>query len=199
MAEDIKALIEKIQQEGVQAAQDKAREIETAAKLKAHELIERAKLDAEKIIAEAEEKISREKESAHVSLKQAARDTLLVLKKEISSTLDKVIAQEIHQALKPEELAKMIIALAKEPPVKDGVDIIVNLKKEDQQTLEKHFLDTLKHEIKKGIILKASDDITAGFMISFDSGKSYFDFSDKALAEYIGSCVRPGLKEILGD
>ena len=53
MAEQIKDLIEKINQEGIKAAEEKARQVEEAAKQKADEILAKAKLEAERIIAEA--------------------------------------------------------------------------------------------------------------------------------------------------
>ena len=46
-------------------------------------------------------------------------------------------------------------------------------------------------------MLKPAEDILGGFTISFDSGKSQFDFTDQALAEYIGQYLKPKLEEIL--
>ena len=71
------------------------------------------------------------------------------------------------------------------------------LKEQDKIKLEGHFLNKLKGELKKGIELRGQADIQAGFIISFDSGKSHFDFSDKALAQYLGSYVKPKVAEIL--
>jgi vacuolar-type H+-ATPase subunit E/Vma4 len=55
----------------------------------------------------------------------------------------------------------------------------------------------LEAQLKKGILLQASDEVKAGFTISFDAGKSQFEFTDRSLAEYISKCLRPDLAEIL--
>ena len=47
------------------------------------------------------------------------------------------------------------------------------------------------------VVCREVQDIRAGFVISYDGGKSQWDFSDKALAEYIGSCLNPKLNVIL--
>jgi vacuolar-type H+-ATPase subunit E/Vma4 len=57
----------------------------------------------------------------------------------------------------------------------------------------------LREETGKKIIVRPSGDISHGFSISFDSGKSCYDFSDKALAEYIGTYLKPRLNRILGE
>ena len=53
MAEEIRDLIEKINQEGILAAEEKAKNIEDAAKQKADDILNRAKLQAEDMITDA--------------------------------------------------------------------------------------------------------------------------------------------------
>jgi len=195
MADEIKELIEKIQEEGIQAAEDKAREIENQSKLKAEEIVKKAKAEAEKLIAEAKDEIAKMQESSKSLLKQAGRDLILSLRKEINTMLEKLIVSGVRQPLNPEEMAKILTALIKNYSAKE--DVIIRLNKEDLGNIEKGFLDALKAETKKGITLRPSDDIQAGFTISYDGGKSYYDFTDKSLAEYIGSYLKPKLNELL--
>ncbi|MFH1622747.1 MAG: V-type ATP synthase subunit E family protein [Candidatus Omnitrophota bacterium] len=197
MAEEIKNLIEKIQQEGIQAAEDKARQIEEQAKQKVNHILEKAKREAEKITQDAKANAAKMEESAKASLKQAARDLLITLRKEINSMLDKLIVSQVGQALDAHELSKIITLLIKECKDKAKEEIMILLKKEDLQKIEKGLLSELKEETKKGIVLKPSEDITGGFIISFDSGKSHYDFTDKALAEYISLYLKPKLGKIL--
>ncbi|NQU73603.1 MAG: hypothetical protein HQ547_02710 [Candidatus Omnitrophica bacterium] len=197
MSEELKGLIEKIQQEGVKAGEDRARDIEQQAKGQAKDIVEKAKREAEKLIAEAKDKAVKTEESTKTSLKQAGRDLLLGLRKEINSMLDRLISSRVREALNPGALAKIITLLVKEH--KEKGDIIISLKKEDIENLEKGFLGELNEETKKGITLKPSEDIHGGFIISYDGGKSHYDFTDKALAEYIGQYLKPKLDEVLKD
>ncbi len=197
MTDDIKNLIEKIQKEGIKAAEDKARDIQEEAKLCASEIIEKAKKEAERIILEAKDNAAKTQESTRTSLKQAGRDLFISVKREVNNMLNKLIVASVRQSLAPEELSKIITMLIKDHKGKDKEGIIISLKKEDIEKLEKCFLNELKGEIKKGIVLKPSEDIQGGFIISYDGGKSHFDFTDKALAEYIGSYIKPKVGEIL--
>ena len=197
MEENVKALIEKIQQEGIEAAQEKAREIEIQAEKAAEALLAKARLQAEKILSEAAQQAAETEESTRQELNQAARDMLLMLRKEISALLERIITAQVRQGLSPAELAKIITAIIKEQGSsgKDGITITLN--KADLEQLQHAFIEETRQALKKGVVLKASEDIGAGFTLSFDSGKSHFDFTDKALAEYIGSCLKPKLVEIL--
>lgn len=195
--EEIKELITKIQQEGIKIAQDKAQRIEEETKKAAADILHKAKTEADKIIKEAKEASCAMQAATENTLKQAGRDLVLSLKKEINAVLEKIIARQIRQALTPAELEKIIAALVKGTQQKEASHIEVILNKEDLKKLEDGFLEKLKSELKKGVTLKASEDILAGFMISFDQGKSYFDFSDKSLADYIATYLKPQLAGIL--
>lgn len=194
MAEDLKSLIEKIQEEGVQAGQRKAKEIDERARQEARQILEKARAEAKKLLAEAKEEIKRTEESSRVSLKQAGRDLMLSLRKEIASMLERLVATRVREALTAEEMAKLIAVLVRECRGKE--DVVVCLKKEDLEKVQKALFAELKEEAKKGIALKASDEISAGFLISFDAGKSHFDFSDKALADYMVRYLKPQLIHI---
>lgn len=196
MAEEIKDLIEKINREGIQAAEEKARQIDVQADKSARQILEKARADAERIIADAQKKSVDIKESTHTLLKQAGRDLLLSLRKEINLMLDKLIASVVTEAFSAQEMAKIIICLAENYTAAEKSGITVALKKEDLEHLEKGLLSGLKDELNKGITLTPSEDIRAGFTISYDSGKSHYDFTDKGLSEYIGAYLKPKLGEL---
>lgn len=197
MSEELKGLIEKIKTEGIQAAQEKAEAIIEEAKQKAAGILERANSEAQKLIQEANERIAKTEGASRTALKQAGRDTLISLRKEILLLLDKIIRASIQEALPPPELGKIISGLIKDISHKPKEGLEITLKKEDIEKIEKGFLSELKDEIRKGIALKPSEEISAGFLISFDSGKSHFDFTDKSLAEYLATYLKPKLAELL--
>jgi Archaeal/vacuolar-type H+-ATPase subunit E len=197
MAEEIKELIEKIRSEGVKAGEDKAKAIELDASKKARQIIADAEAEAGKILSEARESISRSESSSKSSLKQAARDVIIGLKKEILATLNNITLSHVQKTLTIEETGKLIAHLLKDCRPKSKGDVIVSLKKEDADKLAGVFMSELSEELKKDLVLKSSEDIRAGFTISYDRGRSYYDFTDKALAGYIGTYIRPKLSEIL--
>ena len=197
MAEEIRDLIEKINQEGIKAAEEKAQNIEAAAKQRADDILAQARLEAGEMIAVAKDRIHREDEKGKTLLAQAGRDLLLSLRKEINAMLGRIVVSDIHQVLTPEALFKLLSEVVKNYKAGESSDITVFLNKEDLEHLEKNFLNKLREETKKKIILMPAEEISGGFTISFDSGKSCYDFTDKALAEYIGTYLKPKLNKIL--
>jgi len=197
MVEEIRDLIEKINQDGIRAAEEKARNIEAAATQRADEIQDQARRDAEGMVAAARERIRREEESEKTLLTQAGRDLLLSLRNEINAMLDRIVVSEIHKALTPGALSTLLIEVVHHYGARENGDIAVALNKEDLETLETNFLHQLREETKKNIVLRPAEEISGGFIISFDSGRSCYDFTDRALAEYIGVYLKPKLNRIL--
>jgi len=197
MPEEIKGLIEKIQKEGVEKAREDGRKIVEEARKASAGIIEKAKQEADAIIQKAKEESGRAKESTEASLRQAGRDLLISLRAQINALLKKVITHKASEALTPQEMAKMIQALINGYAQKQKPDKIeAFFSKDDLAKMKDGFLGKLSEEAGKGITLKSSDDISAGFTISFDSGKSHFDFSDQALADYISGHLNKELAKI---
>lgn len=197
MVEDIRDLIEKINQDGIRAAEEKARNIENAARQKADDIIAAARHEAEDMISLANERIRRDDEKERTLLVQAGRDLLLSLREEINAMLGRIMVTDIRKALIPEALSLILAEAVRKSGGEESGDIIVSLSPEDHENLEQHFFTQLREETRKKIIVRPSDDISKGFTISYDSGRSYYDFSDKALAEYIGTYLKPKLNRIL--
>lgn len=197
MAQEIKDLIAKIQQEGIQVAQEQAAQIKAQADRAAMKTIAEAKIEAQSIIEQANIQAKKLDDSTRAVLKQAGRDLLISLRQEIISMLDRLIKMDLRQALTAQELSGVISVLIKSAPLTLGSQIIVSLNKSDKEKLEQGFLSQLVEETKKSIVLKSTDGIDSGFVISFDAGKSIFDFSGQALSDYICGRLRPELNKIL--
>ena len=199
MAEEIRDLIEKINKEGIRAAEEKAQIIESAAKQRADEILSLAKREAEEIVAAAKDRVRREDEKEKILLAQAGRDLLLSLRKEINAMLDCIVVAEVRDALTPEALSGIISGAVRNYCSAKQGNVTVFLNNGDLEILDKHFMNKLSEETKKTIILRPSKEISGGFTISFDEGKSCHDFTDRALADNIGTLLKPKLNQILRD
>ncbi len=199
MAEDIRDLIDKIQSEGIQAAEENARQIEGLAQQRADEIISSAKMQADRMLSDAHERIRRDEESQRALLAQAGRDLLLSIRNEINSMLQSLIKSDTQKALNSEALSRLLSEMILRSGRSETGGIEISMRKEDLEFFEHHYLHTLSEATKKEIVLKASDEISGGFIISYDSGRSWFDFSDESLADYIGEHLKPKLKGILED
>jgi len=199
MSQQVQELIDKIKSEGVQAAEDKAREIENQAKDQAQSIIADSKRQAEQIIVEAKQEVKKMQESTRMALKQSSRDMLLSLRKEIEQTLQKIITTQVSDTLTSENLATILEAVIQkfiEDKASDS-EIVVNLNPEDLEQLKSGFIAKLQKQLKQPIKFRSSDDIGKGFSISFDAGKSAFDFTDASLAEQLGSYLNTQVADLV--
>lgn len=199
MAEDIQGLIEKIKREGIQAAEVKAHDIEAQAKQNADEIVKKARQEAEIILENAKEMSVRTEKDTQVLLKQAARDLVLAFKKELNDILNKIIAAEIKPVLNSEQIAELLFVLIKDYAQAEKEGLVITLPKADQENLQQYLFSRLKEEVKKGITFKTNDDIQAGFQISYDAGKSYYDFTEQSLIDYLSARIKPKLAELFKD
>lgn len=197
MAEELKELIEKIQHEGVKVAEEKAAAIEIQAKRRAEDIVKNAEREAGRIVGEAKVQVERLEQGSKDSVKQVARNTMLSLRKEIDAMLGRLVGAHVHKALTSEELGRILATIVKGCGSVHKGEIAVSIRKEDLEKTEKALIAELGQEVKKGITLKATADLRGGLLISYDSGRSYFDFSDKALAEYLASQLKPALADII--
>ena len=197
MTQEIKGLIEKIQQEGIQVAEEKAAQIQNQAQETAKQIIIDAKAEAQKILLQAKQEVARSQESTKSLLAQAARDMLISLRAEIQAMLHSLLVTYSRQALPAEALGKIIAVLIKEYGMQRKDTVVVTLRTEEVEKIGKILFSELGEQAKKGILLKGSDDVQAGFLISWDGGSSQFTFTDQALAEYIAVALNPRLKDFL--
>jgi len=199
MSENLKALLEKINREGIHSGEEKARAIESKANKDAEKILRDAKKLADEIVQKAKTEAEKTKINADLSIKQASRDLLLGLKEEIRNTLNKIMAGEITKALSNEEIAGILANLIEKYADKNGKteDIKILVNKSDLDKIKHTFISKLKDKIAAGVEFRPSQNINAGFSISFDKGKSYFDFSDEGLLETLGVYLNPELAKII--
>jgi len=197
MVEDISDLIEKINQEGIRAAEEKAHTIEAEAKQRADTILSRARADADEMIAAANERIRNEDEREKALLVQAGRDLILSLRGEIDAMLGRIVVSDSRQSLTADTISRILSEIIRNYDMAERSDITVTLNGKDLELLEKHYLQKLRQETQRGIMLRPGEDIQGGFTISFDNGKSCYDFTDSALAGYIMTYLKPKLRKIL--
>ena len=201
MPEQIQELISKIKTEGIEEAQKKAKVIEAQAQEQAQRIVAKAKEEANRLMAEANVNIQKSKEAAEKALQQAARDTLLNLRQDIQKTLKRITLENVGKALTPDELSAIIAHLIEKSFDKksSAKDMRIILSDADCEKLKKGLVSKLQEKLKEEIRLQSSSEVTKGFLISFDGGKSAFDFTDESLTEFLSAYLNPEIAALLED
>lgn len=171
----IQDLVTSIRKEGIDAANAQAESILAEAKKKADAIISEARAEAENAKTAAAKEIGIMKESASVSADQAKRDAVLAFKKEIQTEYEKILKNDVKNALSGDSLGKLIRAAV------TGEDV-------SKYTAEvAEVADTLKaelaQEIENGLEIRPTKGVKAGFRLAAKDGSGYFDCTDTEIAE----------------
>lgn len=199
MSQQVQELIDKIKSEGIQTAKQEANKITKQAQDQASKINEDAKAATDQLLVNTKEDIKKMQESTNMALQQSCRDMLLALRGQIENMLKKIISLEVKDSLTADQLANIITEVIKNSSEADQStsDIRVVLNAKDLKKLEESFVAKLQKQVKGTIQLESSDDIDKGFTISYDAGKSSFDFTDESLAQYLSQYLNAQVSNIL--
>ena len=99
MAESIESFVAKLQSEGVQAGEEAAAKIRTAAQEQAEQIVQEARQQAEKIITDAQTEAESTWAKSQNELKLAARDAAMRLRDTLTKALRMVLVGPIEEQL----------------------------------------------------------------------------------------------------
>jgi len=193
----LKELLEKINNEGIRTADEKAAGIISNAEKKAEGIIADARKEAEKIISSAKSEAARAEAGGKAAITQAGRDLLLKIKAEIENLFKNIIDAEVSGALSGKVLEDAVSVVVK--AWADKGDYVVQLSEKDFKELEKGLISKLAAEIKGGVEIKPFAGVDSGFRLSEKDGSAYFNFTAEAVAENIAELLNPKLAEIIQD
>jgi V/A-type H+-transporting ATPase subunit E len=197
----LQELIDKIKRDGIESATAEAAKVKKDAEAEASRTIEAAKKEAADIIAKAKTDAERSEKAGDAALAQASRNAVLAFKDEIQTLLDKLIAEKTASALDEGTLKAVLPELLKNwassaAAGKDpAFDVLVS--EGDAAKLKDWFVSKVQAEVGKGVELKASRALAAGFRIASKDGAAYYDFSADAVADILSAYLNPKLGAIL--
>jgi V/A-type H+-transporting ATPase subunit E len=196
MSIQVKELIDKIKNEGVLAAETEAEKIISEAEAKAAQIIKDAETRAEAHKAQAEKEIEQQKAAGIAAIKQAARDVLIGLDKQLVKRMDTVIIEAVDTALNTSLTEKIIVEMINAWAEKGEEGIRVVLSSKDAETLKESLKGKLSQELRDGVEIIPSAKFDKGFRIGGSSGVLY-DFSKESIAEVLSQALSPDLATAL--
>jgi vacuolar-type H+-ATPase subunit E/Vma4 len=188
-------LIETLKEKGVEEGRRIGRgEIEEAAK-EAAAMLEKVRQQSAGIVLEAEKRAGEFASNGERAVRQAARDTLLLLKNQVQSLFDRVFKAEISAALDPALVGEMILRIVDGWVDKTGAEIVLGQK--DKETVERMIASGVKKEIQSGLVLRINPSDDHGFRFALKGEDVYYDFTDESLAIALKSLLNPQLRELV--
>ena len=190
MAEELQQLLEKIQRDGVDKANAEAAAIVAKAKAEAEAIVKKAQEDA--AAAEAKGKADAEAYAARAreTISQAARDTVLKVKEDVTKLLTQLLAQDVSAALATEAVP-LAAAAVKELVTGSGAEVAASAKLVDALRAQ------LAAQAQNGVKVVADEMTGTGFTVKLDNGRVEHDFTDAAISEALAQRLRPDLAALL--
>lgn len=199
MAEDLQALIDRLQSEAVEEGQRRARviveEAEAAAaattrdaEAQAQQLLERARTDAEAYT-----------ERSRVALEQAGRDLLISVRQSIDALLASLVHESLQEALKPDLLGEMLVKMAEAYAARGGRErrLAVLLSPDDLDAMVRLYSQRLEDKLPHGIGLRLDNDVVQGFRVQLVDENVEHDLTIDAIAAALTHHLRPRLATLL--
>ncbi|MCX7847119.1 MAG: hypothetical protein N2595_03700 [bacterium] len=199
MAEQLESLLQKIHDEAVAKADAAAAARLQAAEQRAKEIEQSAEVKAAAIIAAAEQRAQQLRDSGTLALQHAARDVLLYVRQAISKYFTTLIHATVPELVPLERVQEILMRLAIETAKcgysHEGLRVYVN--EADEKALVHFFLTKFREQVKTGVELHPIKGIRAGFRFELKDNDVKFDFSDAVIVEMLSTLVNPALEAIL--
>lgn len=193
MAEELQSLLEKINQDGIQKAEAEKARILAAANAEADAIRAAAAKHAAALKADAEKSAAALRDKTLAALEQARRDILLQLRGELLDRLKAAVGDGVAQALTPEFTAGLVKELCAAFSAAPESEVSVRCAVRDVPALDAALKRALADSLTRNPTILGVRNFPAGLELSFDGGRSYFDFSSEALSgvldAYLGETV----------
>jgi V/A-type H+-transporting ATPase subunit E len=196
MAVQVQEIIDRIKAEGIQATRAEAEGIIAGAKAEAAAELARAQVEAKAILEKARAEAERELASGKAALANAARDTMLLLRKEIQGLADSLILKDVKEAMGGDTMAALLPAVIKAMG-QSAAGASISLPEADFRRLESRLHSLLAEELRAGLTLKPHARLKSGFRISMKEGAAYYDYSAEAVAEALSQLLGPSLAALV--
>jgi len=187
-------LIAKLKQEGVEAAQKEAAEILQKANAEANAIVAKAKEDAQQIIAAAQQESQKLQRNAEAAIRQAARDTILVTKENLSKLFARAFTAAIARQLQPAFLMELIRKVVES---NFGAQLEFSVSPADLEQLKQLLLQETYASIRDVVVLKPERSITAGFRVRRVDENLYYDLDNESIAAFLQEFLNPAIRQIL--
>ena len=194
MAEELQALLDRIQNEGVAKAEAEAARIVADAKAKAADIVAKARAEETAAKERAKDEAAQFRDRAEANVRQAARDVVLGVEKSVRDTLDRLLLAKISTALDSGTVRRLVAEIV---PAFAKADAAVVLPPAQLADLRDALLADLRDAAASGVDIRSDDGLTAGFRVSLAGGRIEYDFSADAIRAEMSRMLRPELAKLL--
>ncbi|WP_374088945.1 hypothetical protein [Methylomicrobium lacus] len=205
----VQDLVDRIRDQGVLAATEKANKIVRDAEAKSAKMLADAKLEVERLRENARIEIEANHAAALEALKLSARDTMLQLKAKVSSAFEVFVQRLVTSATRDEQFIKSIVLVLANHVEKEligdkEIQILISESILTGQPIEKlrdrtkqTILGLSSEMLREGVELIPSSEIEGGASVRLVKDKLEIDLSDKAISKLLYQRILPRFQAIL--
>jgi len=195
----LQELIDTIQRDGVDKVRLESEKLLQQAGAQADGIVAAARAQAEALLANARREQERLERSGREALKQAARDLLLGVRKQLEGLFSALLKEKSRNALDDKAITAAIVAMIANwtPERQDKIEIL--LPRERFDALAQALRQALAGRIAAGIEIKPSTELADGFRVGEKDGHAYYDFSAASIAESLALFLNPAMAGIVAD
>ena len=201
MADDLQALLNKINEEGLKKAEQTKADILAKADAEAKAIIKKAQEEADDCRAKAQADSQILVQKGEEALRQAARDMMLSLRQQLQSRVKTAVLQLMDATLDAQQMPGIIAQIVQSYLQKDGnednLELLVN--KDQLDVLSAAVKAKLADNLKNQCEFSPAPTVTNGFKLAFKDNDVLYDFTDQALADAVASYVGPRIAAALSD
>lgn len=195
----LKELIDAIRREGVDKARQEGDALLARARAEADGIVADARARAEALLAAARQEQERLERSGRESLRQASRDLMLKVRKQLEAVFAALLREKSRDALMDREIAAAIAAMISNWTPELQARIEVQLPKKQFDSMAKALHAALAGKIASGVEIKASAEVENGFRVAEKNGQAFYDFSAASIAENLSVFLNPFMAGIVAD
>ena len=205
----VQNLVDRIRDQGVLAATEKANKILRDAEAKSAKMLADAKREVEQLCENARVEIESNHAAALEALKLSARDTVLQLEAKVASAFEVFVQRLVTSATRDEKFIKSIVLVLaghaeKELIGNKEIEILISesiLTGQPNEKLEERTKQTIlglsSEMLREGVELIPSSEIEGGASVRLIKDKLEIDLSDKAIARLLYQRILPRFKALL--
>jgi V/A-type H+/Na+-transporting ATPase subunit E len=201
MADELQALLDRIDRDGIRKGEEEAAKIIAQAKSEAEKVVSDAQAEASKLLATTREECETMRQKSEEALRQSGRQILLEVRGALSERVSGAIRNLLKASLDTTAVAGIIADLCRGFVKADGneSDIKVLVSASQLETLETAVKAQLAADLREHVTLAPSRGLASGFKLVFTDSDVVYDFSDEALIEAISAHLSPALTAIIAE
>ncbi len=194
MAEELQALLERINREYLLQAETRRNEMISEAEKQAGKLLSDARAEADRLKIQAEEAAAQAAARAEAAARQAARDIVLALRTELQTRLERAVRASAAAALSPELMAELLKTMAASGEDK-ALEVLASGR--DAGKLQALLQGTLAAGFRETPQIFPDRNIRAGMQVAVRGTDTYIDITDEAVSDLLKSYLGPELGRLL--